>query len=248
MALIGAGTADYKFSDITSVIAERKEELGKHKFFEMLKDTSLSYEKKMSFIPYLIFYTMSFADLLDSWMHVPNPTTDMDEFINTFIDEDDYHYNFYLEDTAVLGYNIERFGSYRAVIRHIWSDETKAIRQLVYNWVLYAKKFDDPLIVLVTMESFEAGVNDLFVKVCENVHRPKDGIKSLKYFGDYHVALESNHSEAASDEPQKIDNLDVSAIQYEHAMEVVQATFAGYVCVCVCARVLVRACVHTCVD
>jgi hypothetical protein len=240
MTLIGAGAAtkegaaEYKFVDVTSIIAERQLDLSKHKFFGMLADTTLSYEKRMSFIPYLIFYTMSFADLLDSWMFIPNPSSEMEKFVNTFIDEDDYHYNFYLEDNAVLGYNIDRFGTYPAVVRHIWSDETKTIRQLMYTWVLYAKKFEDPLLVLVTMETFEAGVHDLFVKACENVHRPKDGIKALKYFGDYHVALESNHSQAASskpkeDETESIDNLDVSALQFEQSMEVIEAVFEGYV-------------------
>ena len=43
------------------------------------------------------------------------------------MEEDNFHYNFFLNDVEkVLGYTLDRFGSYAAVLRHIWGDDSKA--------------------------------------------------------------------------------------------------------------------------
>jgi hypothetical protein len=241
LALIGGitaeGTAEQKkFSDILSVIVEKREDLSQHQLFKFMGDASLPYEKRLSFIPYFIYFSMTFADMCDTWMYIPNPQTELERRLNTFISEDNFHYNLFMHDLTALGYTMERFGSLHGVLRHIWGDDSKAIRQLMYTWVLTAKKYDDPLISLVTIESFEAGLKDFFEIPFFNIHMPDDGLKYLQYFGIKHVELEQNHSQTAwfkaGENPmdtRPLGKFDVSETQWMQAMEVVENIFDRYV-------------------
>lgn len=221
-----------KFSDIIANIAEKRAELSEHKFFRMLADSTISYEKRMAFTPYWTFFAMGFADLLDSWLYVPNPQSDMEKKINIFVGEDNFHYNLFLHDVEeVLDYTMDRFGSYSAVVRHIWGDESKAVRQLIYTWATCSKMYDDPLITLVTFEAIEAGLKDIFEVTLNSIYLPEDGLKNLKYFGLTHVELEVNHTQTAwfkGDSPfHPLGELDVTALQMDNAHQVVNQLFNG---------------------
>jgi hypothetical protein len=233
MALVGARAQEsqYKFSDILSVIAEKKEALSRHQLFEMMGDSSYSYEKRVSFIPYLTHFAMTFPDMLDSWLYVPNPTNDLEFRINTYISEDNFHYNLFLNDIeTVFGCTLDRFGSYPAVLRHIWGDENTAVRQLMYTWAATAKKYDDPLITLVTIESFEAGLNPLFDVPLRKIYMPEDGLKDMTYFSPLHLEFELNHTQTAwfkeeDVSSQALGNLNITADQWKHAIDVVDEIF-----------------------
>jgi len=41
-------------------------------------------------MPYWTFFAMGFADLLDSWLYVPNPQSDLEKRINIFVSEDKF--------------------------------------------------------------------------------------------------------------------------------------------------------------
>ena len=67
---------------------------------------------------------MSFADILNTWLLVAEPQSELEEGINKHIAEDDYHYNLFLHDVeGVLGLSLSDFGSYSAVMRHLWGDD-----------------------------------------------------------------------------------------------------------------------------
>ena len=225
---------DTKFSDIISTISEKRDIISEHRFFKMLADPSLPYERRMSFIPYWSYFAMSFADILDSWLYIENPKNELEERVNTFVGEDDFHYNLFLHDVeVVLGYTQERFSSYSAVLRHTWSDETKAVRQLMYTWIACTRKYDDPLITLASFETIEAGLKDIFEVTFSSIYMPEDGLKDLKYFGLTHVELEVNHTQTAwfreGDSPfRPLGELDVSPLQWKQAMEMVDEIFDRY--------------------
>lgn len=240
---VGAYTAEeqdsmkplVKFSDIISVIAEKREVVSQHKFFQMLADSTISYSKRMSFIPYWSYFAMTFADLLDSWLYVPDASSDLEKRVNTFVSEDNFHYNLFLHDVEmVLHYTVDQFGSYSAVLRHLWGDESKAVRQLMYTWAACAKKYDDPLITLVTFEAIEAGLKDIFEVTFNEIYMPKNGMKGLKYFGLTHVEFEVNHTQTAwfreGDSPiRPLGQLDVTELQWKHALDVIGKLFNGNV-------------------
>jgi hypothetical protein len=217
MAGVEEGKPQYKFSEVLSLIEGKREHLSKHKFYSMLGDSSLSYEKRMSFAPHVVYLAMSFGDVLDNWLYVPNPTSDLEKVINTFISEDNFHYNMYLQDMETLGYGINRFGSFQAVLRHVWSDESSAVRRFIYTWVAYTMKYNDPLITLVSLEILEAGSEDFFKLITKRI---SDGIRNLSYFGVDHTELEDNHTRAAWYQENEVM---VTPTQWEQSKEVINA-------------------------
>lgn len=220
-----------KFQEVISVLEQRRQEISEHQFIKMMKNESIPLEKRMSFVPYWTFYAMMFADILDSWIRIDNPKTELEERINAFVEEDDFHYNFFLNDVEkVLGYTLDRFGSYAAVLRHIWGDESKAVRQLQYSWIACAKKYDDPMVVLATFEAMEAGLKDFFEAGYKYFYKPDnedEGLKSLQYLGRAHVELEINHTVTAwfkdGEQPYRpLADYEVSKETLQHSLEVVK--------------------------
>ena len=100
-----------KFQEVINVIQEKRLELSEHKFFEFLRDESIPERRRMTFVPYWTFYSLTAADILDSWIRIPEPKNDLERRINAFIGEDNFHYNFFLHDVeTVLGYSVDKFG------------------------------------------------------------------------------------------------------------------------------------------
>ena len=183
------------FQDVIDTIEEKAAGLSHHKLFKYLSDDSIPAKKRMQFMPYWTYFSMAGSDLLDSWFRIPNPETELEHRVNTFIDEDNFHYNLFLYDVEqVLGYTTSDFGSYTAVLRHIWGDDSKAVRMLVYTWGTGAKKSKDPLVTLASFEAVEAGLKYLFEAIYENISKKADGFPDLKYFGQTHIDFEMSHT------------------------------------------------------
>ena len=185
----------------------------------------------LSFAPHLCYFTMSFADLLDSWLYEENLESEIQKMVNIHVGEDNFHFNFYLHDVEeVLGY---KFDSYSAVVRQIWSKESKSSRLFMYYWAACVEKYDDPLITLVTIEAVEACGKDFFQTVFDYIYSPDDGLKGLEYFGPTHLELEQNHTqtnwfkEDGTESPQ-LEALNVTPVQWAQAKEVVDGIFTRY--------------------
>lgn len=182
------------FQEVIDAIEEKSAELSHHKLFKYLSDDSVPAKKRMQFMPYWTYFSMAGSDLLDSWFRIPNPQTELEHRVNTFINEDNFHYNLFLYDVEqVLGYSTSDFGSYTAVLRHIWGDDSKAVRMLVHTWGAGAKS-KDPLVTLASFEAVEAGLKYLFEAIYENISKREDGFPDLKYFGQTHIDFEMSHT------------------------------------------------------
>ena len=182
-----------KFQEVVDVINARRATLSKHPFFAFLANETISPQRRLQFMPYWTYYAMGFADLLDSWVHFDSPKNELEERINMFAVEDNWHYNFFLKDLEeVLGYTMERFGSFSAVARHLWGDDSRAIRQFCYEWATAARN-EDPMVVLATFEVAEAGLADFFSVAYEHLYLSDSGLKSLVYLGHTHIDLEMHH-------------------------------------------------------
>ena len=216
------------FSELTSAIKERQEELSHHPFFEMLRDVSIPLRQRASFVPYWVFFALSFADVLDTWIYIPNPQSELEERINIFVREDNFHYNFFLKDMQTLGYTVDRFGSLDGVLRHVWSGESRAVREFIYTWTHYAKQFNDPLITLATFEAIEAGLQDLFETTANKLSFPEGGLK-LEYFGGTHVELETNHTHTGWFKGEEIvsslEEREITEVQKTNSLEAIDAIF-----------------------
>ena len=215
------------FSSLTEDIKERQKELSEHPFFKMLGDESIPLRKRASFAPYWAFFAFSFADVLDTWIYIPNPRSELEERINMFVREDNFHYNFFFEDMRELGYTLDRFGSLDAVMRHLWSAESMAVREFIYTWAFYAKRYDDPLVTLATFEAVEAGLQDLFENTATKLAFEK-GLK-LEYFGGTHVDLERNHTHTGwfkgGEIVSSLEDLEITELQRDNALEAFEPIF-----------------------
>ena len=200
LAVLLAATNFYRgsagnFQEVIDTIEEKAAEISHHKFFKFLSDETIPARKRMQFMPYWTYFSMAGSDLLDSWFRIPNPDTELEHRVNTFIDEDNFHYNLFLYDVEeVLGYTTSDFGSYTAVLRHIWGDDSKAVRMLVNTWGTGAKMSKDPLVTLASFEAVEAGLKYLFEAIYENISKRADGFPDLKYFGQTHIDFEMSHT------------------------------------------------------
>lgn len=224
-------SSPHYFKEVIDVIEEKREELSRHDLFKYVADESIPAVKRMQFVPYWTYFALAAADVLDSWIRIPNPQTELERRVNVFIDEDNFHYNLFIHDVEnVLGYTPKRFGSYGAIMRHLWGDDSKAIRMLIFAWASGAKKSEDPMVALATFEAVEAGLKDLFETTFNKVFKGKDGFPDLKYFGQEHVDLEVNHTQTSwfkeGDNPDRpLANYEISKETKQFALEAVEDMF-----------------------
>ena len=135
-------------------------------------------------------------------------------------------FHFFLHDVEkVLGYTLDRYGSYAAVMRHVWGDDTRAVREYIYGWLDCVNRYKDPVVTLATFEAVEMTLKPIFTTIYKYVYLPEGGLKGLEYFGQKHVELEANHSQFSwfRDEGTPflpIGDLEITVEQRAHGLEV----------------------------
>ena len=232
-------SASLLFADVLSVCEQRQHEISQHPFFKMLADQSIPARQRMRFVPYWAYFSMAAADVMDTWLYFPNPQTELEKLVNMFVEDDDFHYNLFLHDMEhVLGYTLDRFGSFSAVMRHLFGAESKAVRELFYSFAAVASKYNDPVVILAQFEAGEACLKDFFETVNTHVVPAEEEFKELQYFGPKHIELEKSHKitnwfkgENALD---SLAELKITPSQREHALEAVNVMYEKYVLTCNC--------------
>lgn len=187
------------FSRILNLIETRREKMfDKNPFFRTIVNDELSVEQRMLFVPYMLFFSCGGPDVITLLMKSEKEAHQLsfiEKKINAFINEDNFHYNFYLKDLETLGYTIEKFGSIDGIIRHVFAEESIPVRKLVYSLSHYSRQHLDPLVRLTLCELIEAGLYDLFVSIYKKIVKKENSpFAHLHYFGDTHVKLEMNHT------------------------------------------------------
>lgn len=187
------------FSDIVHYINQIRVKINENNpLFITLKNNKISYSQRLKFVPYMLFFACGCPDMVTLIMtnqEDENKQTEVDKKINAFITEDNFHYNFYLNDLESLGYSLDRFGSTSAVIRHVFATESIEVRKLIYTLAHYAHQKYNALTRLTITEVIEAGLYDLFTTIYVEIVKKADNmIPELQYYGDTHVNLEQNHT------------------------------------------------------
>jgi hypothetical protein len=185
-------------------IDDIKEKYKSHPLFRFLADTTIDPMQRLSFVPQIAFFIMAFGDLNKFIFRYNNDQVSekdkkRQEVINKHTLEDDHHFLLFLEDVEKLGFNKPKksFGSF---LSFLWSEETQASRRLTYDLAQLSYAATDPLLRFIMIEAIEATGNVLFhhtVKVTEELV-PKFG--ELRYFGKYHLLLETGHLVANGDD------------------------------------------------
>lgn len=189
-----------RFSDVVKYIDEKRVQMRESvRLFETLRDSSLSKRQRLMFVPYMLFFTLGSPDLKTLMMRLDRPEQDLNlpqRKANAFIQEDNFHYNYYLRDLERLGFDITCFGSADGVIRHVFAEEGIPTRRVVYAMASYIHRDMDPLVGLAIPEIIEAALFDLFTTIYVHIVKVGEGesLQHLEYFGDTHVGLEQNHT------------------------------------------------------
>ena len=188
-----------RFVEVIEVIEKKRKLMFEtNPFFKTLVNNSISLEERMHFVPYMLFFSCGGPDIITLLMRSEKENKHLnfiEKKINAFINEDNFHYNYYLKDLEMLGYTIEKFGSVNAVIRHVFSEEAIPVRKLVYSLGNYSRQHLDPLLRLTLCELIEAGLFDLFTTIYQKIIKQHNSpFAHLHYFGDTHVHLEVNHT------------------------------------------------------
>ena len=222
------------FGEITSQLDALVKDLFNNPFFVRLADENIPIRSRMTVVPYWTYFSMSFADVVDTWFSIPNPKNELEERVNVYVAEDSFHYNFFLHDVEnVLGYNLDRYGSFAAVMRHVWGDETRAVREYIYGWLDCVNRYKDPVVTLATFEAVEMTLKPIFDTMYTAMYLPENGLKDLKYFGKQHVELEANHSQFSWFNQGvtpflPISDLEITAEQRDQGIEVSLEIYERY--------------------
>ena len=157
---------------------ERAKMSNANPLFPVLRDASIPVQQRMSFAPYMLYFSLSCPDVLTNWMKIDKPENELNEVekrINIFVNEDNFHYNFYLRDLETLGWSLDKFGSCGGVLRHVWASESIAVRKLMYTVVSSLRRSADTLVSLTVVELLEAGLYDLFTTVYTHIAKASPG-------------------------------------------------------------------------
>jgi len=178
-------------------IDDLKEQYKSHPLFLFLADPSIDPMHKFSFVPQIAFFIMSFGDLNKYvFRYTDHPQTEMEKkrqnIINQHTLEDDHHWQLFLEDVEKLGFNDNQhtFGSF---LSFMWSEETQASRRLTYDLAQLSYAATDPVLRFVMIEAIEATGNVLFNLTTLVAEQLVPKVGELRYFGKYHLQLETGH-------------------------------------------------------
>ena len=169
----------HTFSDVLALIENERAKMCKtNPLFPLLRDESIPVKQRMAFAPYMLYFSLGCPDVLTYWMKIDKPEHELNEVekrINTFVNEDNFHYNFYLRDLETLGWSPGKFGSTSGILRHVWATESSAVRILMYTVVSSLRRSSDPLVGLTVVELLEAGLYDLFTIVYKHIAKAPKG-------------------------------------------------------------------------
>ena len=224
------------FQEIIDDMEVKSDKMRQHPLLDFLRDESIPPRRRLQFAPYLTYLVMSFSDIVDTWLYYENPQNDLEERVNVYINEDDFHYNLILHDIEHLGYTLDRYGTYTAVMRHVWGDDSRAVRQYIYAWLDVLNRYKDPIMALTAFEAYEIGaqpfIDAAYYHIYEVVDKDSD-MKDLLYFGQIHVDLEMNHTQFNwfNDEVVPIaplGDIEITAQQRDRALEASEEMFQRY--------------------
>ena len=200
------------------LIKERKHKLEASKLSLSMKDTNLSTEERLSFIPSMLFFVMGFKDVLET-LEDKSSADEIQKKVNTHCLEDEGHWRWYLHDLKELEFNNSYLNNSKyKIFELLWHDDHKPVREMIYQTMHYSKLAAKiPGTKLVIIEVLEAA----FAAFLSNMHKlvKEAGLfDDLEYFGKRHQDQEDNHSIGSwLDEEQHKNSLEKD-IPVEHIL------------------------------
>lgn len=216
-----------KMKDILALIKDRQQVYSKSPLFKFMQDESIHPAKRLAFAPCAAPFIMSFADLC-IYVLRQEPTNDkIQAILNQHTYEDDFHWQWFLEDLEKLGFNNSL--QLNDSLKFLWGEETKASRLLTYQLYQYIAQ-SEPIEKLVVLEAMEAA-SDVFMSFTRPVTTQLQLItnQEYKYFGERHFDAENNHNAHSSDVNKFIANIYISEKTRQKSIDLVNQVFELFI-------------------
>jgi hypothetical protein len=209
--------------DVLALVEEKKQEFARLPFFEFIQEKSIDPRQRLVFAPCIAPLVMGFGELNKDVLREEPTTNSLQKIINKHTYEDDFHWQWFLQDLQNLG--LDQSLNISDALRFIWGDKTKVARQLVYE--LYRYSFQaEPIQKLVVILVVEATGNVMFSASTPATQELKAmSSKDYQYFGKHHLVVDYAHTIYSSEGKHFIDNIKLTEEMRKEAFTVVEKLF-----------------------
>jgi thioredoxin reductase len=212
--------------NILAVIEQKKQEFSKLPLFDFMRNKRINPLQRLAFAPCAAPFVMSFADLNQTVLRDETSTDAIQRIVNQHTYEDDYHWQWFLEDLESLELN-SQLGLVET-LKTLWGEECRISRKLANE--LYRLAYQaSPVIKLVIIEVIEATGNAMF---CASSHIAEElqstSQKEFHYFGASHLAVDSEHTYRTSKTQKIIDGIALTADEEAECTKVIEEVFSFF--------------------
>lgn len=178
---------------LNQVIAARQARLRQSALCTYLADASVAPYQRLSFVPAMMFFAMSFKDMLAA-LRDEQDDSPLQQSVHQHCDEDAFHWQWYLEDLARIEHGRRLLGVAPAqAFTEVWAPTNHATREVVYHAIFLAKTHRTPFLRMAIIEALEA----TFACFNEPMYRLVGELglyEQLHYFGKLHQHAEASHA------------------------------------------------------
>jgi hypothetical protein len=206
-----------------SYIADEQRAFSALPFFSYLRDRRMTAQERFSFTPAVAPFVMAFADLNKYILHVPEPTSPLEEIVNAHSQEDATHFQMYLADLKTLEFDVP--WKFADTLRFLWADDRQHCRRTCYT--LTALLASAPLTLrVVVVEAIESAGAAAFETLTELAaeYCAATG-KELQFFGQRHKDLETGHALGTDDIEGRLRALVLSDLELRQAELLIDEVF-----------------------
>jgi chorismate-pyruvate lyase len=210
--------------EILAFIEKKKFEFSQLPFFEYLRDQNISPKQRLAFAPCAAPFIMSFGEL-NRTVFRDEPTNDpIQKIINKHTYEDDHHWLWFLEDLEKLDLNPNK--PFTEVLSFLWSEETRASRQVAYELYRCAVKAS-PIQKLMIIESVEATGNAALQASSQVVRELQVLTKQKEYnfFGASHLIVDTGHAYCSPKAKQLVGSIQIGGNDKREYLKLIEHIF-----------------------
>lgn len=209
--------------EVLEFIEQKKQEFAHLPFFQYMQDKSISPLQRMAWVPCATPLVMGFADMNKYVFRRNNSEDKIQQLINKHTYEDDYHWEWFLQDVENLGF--DKWQKFSDSLKFLWGKDTIKTRLLWQKIALNLYQADS-IVILAAIKAEEATwdiVSSITVDITNDIEKMTN--QKYYYFGKTHLEAESNHV-IDTDETQKfLERIELTEEQKQKSINVVEITF-----------------------
>lgn len=185
-------------------IAEETVALSRKPLFAYLRDTQIEPRRRLTFIPYIAHFVLTFADLR-LLLTEKHPRDRWQEFVNDHVAEEAGHWEWFLADLETM--EMDPIIRFTDALRFIWGRSTTKTRKLSYELCKLAGGSTSlhKLVLLLSVEETAKVAFDAAAVAARELEVSSS--KELAYFGHHHLKAEQGHALKNEDTSRLVDKV-----------------------------------------